>query len=225
MSTCSLVFAFIGVFFMNDNQTNNNVRQQTNETKSLLEGLGAKNATLFHDQYGEAYIAYNGNGSRVVRLASEEFNDWLSYNHWKNNGEMLSSYTLQKITSVLKGSARYDGPLHSLELRIVRKDDGLWYDLANGKTAVHVSKNSWEVTDKVPIIFKQLAHQQQQVEPAESGDVHLLRPYINVESDDDWLLFLVNLISAFITGFPHPLLILHGPQGAGKTTVAYNFTV
>jgi len=60
--------------------------------------------------------------------------------------------------------------------------------------------------------------QKSQVEPERDGEVDHLRNYINVASDDDWLLFLVFVVAAFIPDFPHPLLILHGPQGAGKTT-------
>jgi hypothetical protein len=60
--------------------------------------------------------------------------------------------------------------------------------------------------------------QKAQVLPEREGELGLLRSYVNVASEEDWLLFMVFTVAAFIPGFPHPLLVLHGPQGAGKTT-------
>jgi hypothetical protein len=72
--------------------------------------------------------------------------------------------------------------------------------------------------NKPPIIFRRLAHQNKQVWPVKESNIDLLSGYVNLSNDAERLLFTVYTVAAFIPGFPHPLLILHGQQGAGKST-------
>lgn len=197
-------------------KSENNKKNPKETVKKLLEQLDAPRAVLFHDQYGEPHIAYDGSGGQVVKLGSSSFADRLAHSHWQNTQEMISPQAIQKLIGVLKGYARYEGKRHVLDIRVSRWSNSIWYDLGGGR-AVHIEKDDWSVVDRPPIVFKQLPHQLKQVIPDEAGDISLLKSFINV-SGSDWLLFVVNLVSTFIPGFPHPLLILHGPQGAGKTT-------
>jgi hypothetical protein len=117
---------------------------------------------------------------------------------------------------MLAANALFDGDEFPLEVRTVRNTEGLWYDL--GSSAVHLTKNGWTIRDEPPIIFKRFAHQKPQSAPLRGGDLKALLKYINLPNENDQLLFLVYVVSAFIPDFPHPLLILHGVQGAGKST-------
>lgn len=185
--------------------------------EKLLESIGASNAVLFHDQYNEGFIAFNGDGSRVSKLNSGEFKKWLSFNSWDTTGELMSPQTVTKITLMLSGMACYDGPQYPLNVRSVMNEQGLWYDCGSGRV-VKVDDKGWKMVEKPPIIFKHFGHQKQQDKPVKGGDINKLTDYINLESDSDKLLFLVYVVSAFVPGFPHPLLILYGPQGSGKST-------
>lgn len=115
---------------------------------------------------------------------------------------------------------------YKLGVRVSRVDDGnaypkeLYYDL--GDAAVHITRDGWEIVDDPPIVFKRFSHQEKQVRPnitSRKADIELLHKCMNIQNRNDWLLFLVFVISTFIPDFPKPLLLLIGSSGAGKSTL------
>ena len=195
---------------MENNQPSKN---QTDQTVATLLESGIQ---LFRDQYGEAYISTDGTGKNVFPVRSSLCLDWLGYYYYVASGKVATSDLLTKMANTLSGKARYDGEMRELHIRAVNNDSTIWYDL--GESAVLIGRNEWNIFDDPPILFKRFSHQKNQVTPVVSKNINLIHKYINLKNDDDYLLFLVYLIAAFIPGFPHPLLILHGAQGSGKTT-------
>ncbi len=173
-------------------------------------------ALLFHDQHKEPYIAQHGNGSQILRLYSKEFATWIAWYYWKKEQKRVPRDADKEVIQTLAAHALFEGPCCQLDVRLSGNENELWYDLVDGR-AVKVTKDNWHIVDTPPILFRR-PQQKHQVEPERDGELELLRAYINVATDDDWLLFLVFVISAFVPNFPHPLLVLSGPQGAGKTT-------
>lgn len=182
----------------------------------IVEALNGGNAKLFHDQYQDTYLSPDGSGRSVLALRSRSFTDWLGRYCYVEFGQVLSSDVSTKVTNTLSGLALFGGSMIELQIRATKLDSSLWYDL--GDSAVLVTPNHWEVLDRPKIIFKRLPHQNNQITPAESENIGRVLEYVNLKDEDDQLLFLVYLVAAFIPGFPHPLLIVHGAQGAGKTT-------
>ncbi|RLA84122.1 MAG: hypothetical protein DRG40_06165, partial [Deltaproteobacteria bacterium] len=99
-------------------------------------------------------------------------------------------------------------------------EGGLWIDLSDENwRAVRITPDGWGVVDNPPIIFRRILYQR----PMRVSDESLpldLRQWINIRSEEDCLLLTVWLVSTFIPGFPHPVVILYGPQGSGKTTAS-----
>ena len=201
------------------NKNSKKKKDASSAAEWLIDAILKSEAVLFHDQRNVAYIAYHGNGTKVDRIESKDFKDWLHHYHWQHKQKPLPRDTDTRVIHTLASRAKYDEPQHSLSVRVAKNNDELWYDLNDGQ-AVKLTTEGWQIVKEPPIMFRRFSHQQPQVHPEKGGDVHDLRPLINVsdENDDDWLLFLVNLIVAFLPSFPHPILILYGPQGAGKTT-------
>lgn len=185
-------------------------------TQVLIKAIEASNAVLFHDQYHDSYIAYGGNGSNVSKISSKICKLWLTSYGYKTLNSVLTPDTINRVLQTLSAKAHFEGRQYPLEVRSVHNDDGLWYDL--GASAVHITENGWSVTNQPPIVFKRFPHQKNQVMPVRGGDIRSLFKYINITNEADRLLFLVYVVAAFIPNYPHPLLILHGAQGAGKTT-------
>jgi hypothetical protein len=209
---------------MQINATNKNKNQPTvgknqnspNVAEQIISAVLDSEAILFHDQHNEPYFAEFGNGSKVIRLTSKEFTNWIAYYYWQREHKTIPRDTDKKVIQTLMAYAIFEGQSYQLDVRLSKNENEIWYDLADGR-AVKISSEKWQIVDSPPILFRRM-QQKQQVEPENDGVLESLRGYINVASDDDWLLFLVFVISAFVPNFPHPLLILHGPQGAGKTT-------
>jgi len=89
--------------------------------------------------------------------------------------------------------------------------------LGDGK-AIYTDKDDWTITNQPPILFRRFPHQVSQVIPKKGGKVTDLLWFVNIKNEQEQLLFLVYAIAAFIPDFPHPILVLHGAQGASKTT-------
>ncbi len=182
----------------------------------IVAALVESGVKLFHDQYNEPYIAYDGNGSNVSKVHSNIAKLWLVHYGHTQLGKVPSTDAVNRALEILAARAHFDGEQHALEVRSVYNKEGLWYDL--GGNAVHITPKQWEVTEQPPIIFRRFSHQNPQVVPLRGGDLRTLLKYINITDEAEQLLFLVYVVAAFIPDFPHPLLILHGIQGAGKTT-------
>ncbi len=115
----------------------------------------------------------------------------------------------------------------------------IYYDLGDGR-AVRITSEDWSIVVRPPILFRRFSHQHPQVEPKRRKgadylveDVFKLLDFVNLPRlpwkkipsgeikvySDQEALFLVWFIAAFIPGFPHPFLAIHGPQGSAKSTM------
>ncbi len=199
-----------------DNSTPKPADGHIPHTQALIKAIEASDAVLFHDQYHDTYIAYDGNGSNVSKINSKISKLWLTGYGYSSLNSVLTPDTINRVLQTLSANAHFQGKQYPLGVRSVHNSEGLWYDL--GASAVHITESGWMITDRPPIVFKRFPHQKAQVTPVRGGDLRLLLKYINITNEAEQLLFLVYVVAAFIPDYPHPLLILHGAQGAGKTT-------
>jgi hypothetical protein len=56
--------------------------------------------------------------------------------------------------------------------------------------------------------------------PERGGSIAALRPFLNLSSDNDFVLIVAWLLAAFRSGGPYPLLVLSGEQGSAKTVLS-----
>lgn len=190
--------------------------KETPVALKIIEDVSATEAILFHDEHKDCFIAPQGDGREILALDSKQFELWIT-RYMYQNGLLPTNDILQKVTRAFKARALFDGSQHELHVRIAEYENAYWYDLGNG-TAVRTVKEGWAVVNESPILFRRFNHQHSQVQPERGGDLHDLVNFINVTNDEERLLFLVFTVACFIPDFPHPILVLHGPQGAGKTT-------
>ncbi len=99
--------------------------------------------------------------------------------------------------------------------------DAIWYDLSNEEwSAVRITKEGWTIEAAPPVLFRRQMHQQPQVQPISGGKMEEVLEFFNLAEGEQPLLLLVYIVSCFLPDIPHPVPILHGPQGAAKTTFA-----
>jgi hypothetical protein len=202
----------------NKNEPTEGNNKQGSAATSLINDVLSSDAVLFHNQFEEAYLAEHGDGRQIIKLDSPEFTRWLFREYWIKEQRPLPRDADKQVIQTLSAFACIDGPSHDLFVRLAKAKDGtkLYYDLADGNV-VEITSGGWQVVSTPAIMFRRM-QQKAQVFPEQDGELGLLRSYVNVASEEDWLLFMVFTVAAFIPGFPHAMLVLHGPQGAGKTT-------
>ena len=84
----------------------------------------------------------------------------------------------------------------------------------------------WEILDgdQTPILFyREVDRHVSQVDPKQDYENYILNKFINIlnlpDDPSTLLLFKVHLISLFIPEIPHPIILLNGNTGSGKTHI------
>jgi len=183
-----------------------------NENQSKIE--------LFHNELKQsfAYLDINGHGE-IWPCDGKRFKDWLSYLFYKSEKKIPHSNSITNALAVIRGAALNEGKEYKLGNRIAKQNDSIWYDLSNDHwEAIRIDKNGWQIA-KPPILIQRFSHQQSQSTPTSGGNVHDLLSLINIKEEHK-LLLLVYIVSCFIPDFPHPILVIHGPQGSAKSTLS-----
>lgn len=188
----------------------------------LLQLVEAEQLVFFHDQFDEPHTVLPGIDGQILKVRSKAFRRWLAHAAWKQTGQVFSAEQVQAALQILEGKARFEGRRIELQVRVAWHEGALYYDLGDGR-AVHITPDGWQVVQRVPILFRRLAHQKPQVTPVSGGDLRLFLTLVNLREDGPnegrGLLLLVWLVAALVPGFPHPPLVAHGPQGAAKSSL------
>ncbi len=85
--------------------------------------------------------------------------------------------------------------------------------------AVVVDAGGWRVEKRSAIVFERSKLTGALPVPVRGGSVDELRRVVNVD-DDSWALLVGWIVAGFIPEIEHPVLLVGGAQGTGKTTAA-----
>lgn len=188
----------------------------------LLKLLGNDRLVLFHDQFDEPHALLWRSPQEVLKIQSKAFRRWLAHVAWQEMGHAVSGETLCTTIQALEGKALFEGRRIELQVRVAMHEGLVYYDLGDGRV-VKITPRGWEVVKEYPILFRRLPHQKKQVEPVRGGDLKDFLSLVNLGNEGgergQALLLLAWLAVALIPGFPHPLLVTHGPQGAAKSSM------
>lgn len=198
----------------NDGKNSDSKQQAVMEILKLVEN---SNMIFFIDQNNELYVAINGDGSKIIKLDSKEFENRLMAMTLKSYGKVFSSEIIKNTIRILMIETLDTNKKYKLSVRVAYDKKNYWYDL-KGK-AVKINEHGWEVVDSTPILFKNFQNQKEQVLPERGGDLFELSKLINIKTYDDQILFWVYLVSCFIPNFPHPVIIIYGLHGSAKSTL------
>lgn len=189
------------------------------QADNLVSLAGA--AELFHDEMRDPYARVHvSDHYEIWRVKSKGFRRWLFKRHWDVYGKAAHPNALISAISVIEGKAVFEGARATLHNRVAWQDGAVWIDLADERwRAVRVSSDGWEIIDQPPILFRRYPHQSSLPEPDPNGDARKILDFANISDDQNRLLLLTYLVSCLIPDIPHPVLILHGSQGAAKTTL------
>ena len=135
------------------------------------------------------------------------------------HGRTPNSSALADALTTLQGDAYAAAP-EAVHLRVAEHDGAIVIDLGDsaGK-AVIVGPAGWQVVNRSPVLFRRTAATGRLPIPVSGGSLAKLRDIMNV-STETWPLVIGWLVSSLVPNMPHPILLLGGQQGTGKTTAA-----
>ena len=132
-----------------------------------------------------------------------------------------SSEALQSALDVIEAKAQFDAPERVVHVRVGGLDDRLYLDLGDATwRAVEIDATGWRVIDKPPVRFRRAAGTRFLPVPAAGGSIEVLRSFLNVQSDDDFVLVVAWAMAVLRNRGPYPVLVVCGEQGSAKS----NFT-
>lgn len=192
---------------------------QPGKAVELVNFINSLGIQKFSDQFGEYYIAPNGDGSHIIKLESREFNNWLLWELQENHRKFPNKETVESVKNILSSQIFNNKQIISLSIRAASDGSGKFFYSLGGGQIVQIDKDGWEILKNPPILFKKFNHQKNQPTPLLGGDLYDFLSLINMAEKDDEILLIIYLVSCFLAGFPHPVLVVSGTHGSAKSTL------
>jgi hypothetical protein len=180
----------------------------------------ADEAELFHSADHTAFADINVNGNRETwAVRSKGFRRWLARQYFEETSGAASSEALQSALNVIEAKAHFDGPELPVFIRVGGLDGRLYLDLGNETwQAIEIDATGWRVIEKPPVHFRRAAGMQPLPIPIPGGSVEVLRSFLNVKSDADFVLVVACALACLRNRGPYPVIVLSGEQGSAKST-------
>ena len=187
-----------------------------------LVGLVRDRARLFTAPDDSAWAAIEiGNHRESWPLASRGFKTWLANGYYLGTQKAPMPEAMSQALLTLDAVARFEGRQEPVCLRTGEQGGKLYLDLADEDwRAIEISPEGWRVIDRHPMHFRRQRGMLPLALPVPGGEMGELRRFLNVASDDDFLLAVAWLIAALRPSGPFPLLALVGEPGSAKSTTA-----
>jgi hypothetical protein len=155
--------------------------------------------------------------ARTFRGTKSSLRSELAASFYDRYGRSPSGSAIADALATLEGFALRTEP-RVLALRVARHRDSIIVDLGDETgRVVQVKPKGWRVVNKSPVLFRRTKLTGSLPEPERGGALDELRSLLNM-TDKTWPLAAAWLVSAFIPDVPHPVALITGMQGTGKST-------
>jgi hypothetical protein len=197
--------------------TGKNTRHGT-QASTLIRIAGT--AGLFHSPDDEAFADFEVHGHRETwPVKSKRFKSWLTHLFFQETGSTASTDAFQKAMDVIEATARFNGKMRPVFTRVGASEGKLYLDLVDQDwRVIEIDAGGWRPANNPPVRFRRSAGMEPLPMPQAKGSIDKLRPFLNLESDEDFVLVVSWLLAGLRDRGPYPLMALSGEQGSAKST-------
>lgn len=191
------------------------------EEKQWLNRVMDSECFISEEKIPYVKIYKDDGAGEVIKLKSSEFRDWIRILALEESGEILGNEKISILIETMEAQARFYGREIKVFMRVGKYKDNFYYDLGKG-SYVKISNGKYRIVHEVPICFDRNNTMKDQILPNKSGKYGIwdLREFINVKTEDEFILLLVTVISFMIPEIPHHILVIIGNAGSSKSTVS-----
>jgi hypothetical protein len=194
--------------------------EKTKQADVLIELAQA--AKLFHTPDGVAYADVEVNDHReTLPVRRKGFKQWLGRQYYLAKKGAPNSEAMQSALNVIEAKPQFEGPQYEVYTRIAGLDGKIYLDLGDAEwRVIEIDTTGWRVIERAPVRFHRANGMRPLPLPERGGSITDLKKFLNVKSDEDFILAVSFQLAALRPTGPYPLLNLMGPPGAAKTTGA-----
>jgi len=176
--------------------------------------------SFFHTPDNDPYVTIGmGEHHETWRLRELHFKRWLARCLYMQTGAAPSSQALNDALALLEAMALFEGPAEEVFVRLGQSGEKIYLDLCNEAWQVlEISGEGWKVLSESPIKFRRARGMKPLPLPERGGDISELRAFINLASENDFVLLVSWLVAALNPRGPYPVAVLQGEAGSAKST-------
>lgn len=189
---------------------------------------------FFVDQYELPYAALKIDGRmETLGMGKKRFKSFLGGTFYEQTGMVPKPESITSAINVLKYKAAFKGGKRILYERVApdllgndnknKNNINILYDLTNAKwECIRITPFGWDIDANPPIIFRRHGNEQPQVYPMKRYPQNIFDEFmrlLNIKGEENKLLMKCYIISLIIPEIQKPILMLHGEQGAAKSTL------
>lgn len=177
---------------------------------TLPGGSGAVAADVIVEGHRETF---------QISKRPQRFKDWLQFAMWMKHGKVLGSETMQQVVSTVSCMARAGGIQHQLHVRVASHADAIYLDLGKPDWSVaRVTADGWTIIPSAdcPVRFIRTNGVGELPTPEPGGTLNDIRRIANVD-DQGLVLLMTWMLFCLCPDYDHPILIVSGSAGSGKT--------
>jgi hypothetical protein len=173
---------------------------------------------LWHCESRKGYATLEIGGSkRHYAIKGNDFKEFLALRFFEETGKSPNSGLINDTINVILGRAKFQGQQYKTWLRVGWRDDSIYVDICDKDyNYVKISKSGWELTKSCPLKFRR-GNAKALPTPERGGNINILRPFLNLDSDEDWVLLVAALSYCYYPFGPFPIISFFGEQGTAKT--------
>ena len=195
-----------------------NAEKRTPQADKLIALAAAAN--LFHTADGNCFADMDINGHRETwSVRSKGFRRWLTRRYFEEEEGAPSNEAISTALGMIEAHAHFNSSERVVCVRVGGMEGKLYLDLGGTDwRAVEIDADGWRVIDNPPVRFRRSAGMQPLPVPKSGGTVGTLKLFLNVKSDEDFVLAVAWLLATYRDRGPYPVLAVAGEQGSAKST-------
>ena len=153
---------------------------------------------LFHTGSGVAFADFITEGHRETwPIRSKRFRTWLRRCYYQATGSAPSAAAIRSALDLLEARAQFDALERAVHIRVAEHAGRLYLDLADELwRAVEIRPDCWQVLGSPPVRYRRSAGMLPLPVPGRGGSIEVLRPFVNILNESDFVLIIAWLLAA-----------------------------
>jgi hypothetical protein len=186
----------------------------------FVRALLGDGVTFFHTHDQDAYANLKVRDHiETAKIRETSFKRYVAARFYRKYKAPIPSQFLHDVLATLEGIAVYDSPAQEVFTRLAEYEGAIYLDLCNESwQVVKITADGWRVLSDSPVRFRRARGMNELPVPRRGGSIEPLRPFLNLQGDEDFVLIVSWLVAALRPKGPYPVLVLQGEAGSAKST-------